>query len=926
MQAFRRSIVVVILALSIASCLGAAESPYLYGIHDTSPAPTEYLSHIKQGSVTGGWITSTVAVGYNPSDYGGVDFTGFANQGHTVVCRINNGYSDVGTIPLPQHYAAFAQRCANFVQNSPGCEIWIIGNETNLACEWPPDGSHKPYVSPQSYAECFRLAYNAIKAVRPHHKVICQPLAPFGGPYGAGTFDRWTHDACPLSWVDYTREMLTAIKSTGGLDGIALHINSRGYTYNDIHSTAQVNAGGKNLYFSFYVYKDWINYGIPSDLYHLPLYATECNGIYYWKGGHPERPTSHYEPGWMQEIYAEINRWNQTAVATGKPVFRCINMYRWCNGCDGWNIDGSSNPYKAQILSDLDAAVAQAYRWPEPPQFPGNITGFVRDRNGSTVGGVTVSTATGGYTTVTASNGSYTLAGVEPGAYTMTASKIAFCYQTVSGVTVTSNGTTTQDFSLTRIGDNLLTNGNFEGGFQGNGVANGWKAWTSGWSNQLTFADSTSPVRSGLHAQKWGRADRLRLHGGICQAAGGVTPGRQYTVGGWIRFEATDPGAWVEIGYDLTGQTSNGEAASVVYTKLESGGQNVWLNYSRTVTATGNAVSVFLKFGQYNEGGSGPSWAYADDVSISEVPTPPIMVHVTDDGAWQTNLSSIHGTWLASDPESGVIQYMWAVSATPDESSIVSGGGWTSVGTATQGTRSVTLQKGAVYYILAKARNPHNQWSTVMASDGIRIVEGPYSLPFVKRYCSDGKWVEAPNLVCTHAPVSGIMPVREEGNMIGIKVTEGSGSFPPGIVPGTRLTVAGRLVTVADTREITDAAVTMTGSGDPPAVPLLIGRDVGGADFFYSSDPVVLGQKGTSWGIGPNNVGLLVTVIGKVITHAPGKFFLDDGSAITGGLPVTCLPGITRPDLNRTVKVTGLVEANGLLVLSQGDIAVFPLQ
>ncbi len=57
----------------------------------------------------------------------------------------------------------------------------------------------------------------------------------------------------------------------------------------------------------------------------------------------------------MQEIYSEINRYNQFAVVSGKPVFRCVNMYRWCQ-CDGWNIDGADDLYEDTILSDLDQA------------------------------------------------------------------------------------------------------------------------------------------------------------------------------------------------------------------------------------------------------------------------------------------------------------------------------------------------------------------------------------------------------------------------------------------------------------------------------------------------------------------------------------------------------------------------------------------
>jgi hypothetical protein len=190
----------------------------------------------------------------------------------------------------------------------------------------------------------------------------------------------FTADGVSINWVQYMNQMLTAIDASGpGPDGIALHINSRGYQYGDIHSTSKVGANGQNLYFSFYVYKDWINFGIPASLYHLPLYATECNGIYYWKGGHPEcsscgNPSCCYQTGWMQEIYAEINRWNTIdAPPAGKPRFHCVNMYRWCAYCDPWNIDGS--PVEGQMLTDLDAAVAQRYRWDSVPSPP--VAAFV---------------------------------------------------------------------------------------------------------------------------------------------------------------------------------------------------------------------------------------------------------------------------------------------------------------------------------------------------------------------------------------------------------------------------------------------------------------------------------------------------------------------------------------------------------------------
>jgi len=370
--------VCTVVSLTLGSWLGmvpllqAQESPYLYGIHDHDTNIGEYLDHLSAGGVTG-WVTATVAIGSDPGNTGGDDYRWISDLGHTVIVRLNNGYCGSGTIPTPDKYDAFAQRAANYAAATQGANLFIIGNETNLAGEWAPVNGHAAYVSPQDYANLFRKTYDAIKEVRPDAKIISQALAPFAGPYPAGSTCGFSHDANPLNWVQYLNQMLTAIKSSGGIDGIALHINSRGYTYGDIHSTQKINAGGQDLFFSFYVYKDWIDHGIPPDLYDLPLYATEANGIYYWSGGHPERPDSHYEAGWMQEIYAEIDRYNQQAAATGKPVFRAINIYRWCAWCDGWNIDGS--PYKGQILTDLDQAVAAKYRWPDggstpPPTTP----------------------------------------------------------------------------------------------------------------------------------------------------------------------------------------------------------------------------------------------------------------------------------------------------------------------------------------------------------------------------------------------------------------------------------------------------------------------------------------------------------------------------------------------------------------------------
>jgi hypothetical protein len=231
----------IALVVVICAQLSAQESPFLYGIHDFSPLPQEYLNHFSGGGATG-WVTATVAIGKNPADMTGVDFRSVSNQGHVVICRLNNGYFPDGSLPPASDYANFAQRCANFVAASQGCTFWQIGNEMNLSVEWPTVNGYRSYVSPQSVAQCFRLCYDAIKAVRPANKVLSMPCAPWAGPYG-GTPGQ--SDGMPLNWVQYENQMLTAIASSTpgpagtGPDGIALHINSRGLRRHPQHRAGE---------------------------------------------------------------------------------------------------------------------------------------------------------------------------------------------------------------------------------------------------------------------------------------------------------------------------------------------------------------------------------------------------------------------------------------------------------------------------------------------------------------------------------------------------------------------------------------------------------------------------------------------------------------------------------------------------------------
>ena len=103
------------------------DSEYIFGIHE--PGGEGHMLELGRP----GWIVFTEAIGASPTDMGGRDYRPWSDKGLGVIVRLNNGYHPAGTIPNAAHYADFAARCANFVANSPGCKIWIIGNEMNFS-------------------------------------------------------------------------------------------------------------------------------------------------------------------------------------------------------------------------------------------------------------------------------------------------------------------------------------------------------------------------------------------------------------------------------------------------------------------------------------------------------------------------------------------------------------------------------------------------------------------------------------------------------------------------------------------------------------------------------------------------------------------------------------------------------------------------
>jgi murein DD-endopeptidase MepM/ murein hydrolase activator NlpD len=374
------------------------DSPYIFGLHD--PGGENLMAQANRR----GWILFTVEVGSDPNNGSGFDFTPWANQDFGIICRINNGYGSAGTIPYSSQYPNFARRVANFVAASPGCKIWVIGNEMNHSQEWPatpnvagiaaaaavrpqpprgpdadPRGRSSPTrfsalqpapqaqagipgprplaaaaaagfepITPTLYASCFRQCRDAIKLLPGHgdDQVVIGAVAPWN--------NQVTYPTNPAGdWVRYFADLL-ALLGGGGLDGIALHTYTHGSDPALIVDTKTMDPPFQNRYYNFFAYRNFMD-AVPAAMRTLPVYITETDQDIAWLD---------QNNGWVRAAYAEIDRWNQ---GTNAQQIRALILYRW-PPFDKWYIEG-----KQGVIADFVEAMRNDYRWrlslPKPADF-----------------------------------------------------------------------------------------------------------------------------------------------------------------------------------------------------------------------------------------------------------------------------------------------------------------------------------------------------------------------------------------------------------------------------------------------------------------------------------------------------------------------------------------------------------------------------
>jgi predicted flap endonuclease-1-like 5' DNA nuclease len=349
--------------------LPLGHSAWLFGMHaatiaDDDPHNRHKIRKLFESQGKRGWIFFTESLGCHPQNIHlnpeiRNRLWDWATSGYGVVVRLNYGYHPSGTIPESQFYDQFAATCARWVElylkhdEVPASTYnWIIqiGNEQNNISEHPGnDAGIKEHISPQRYASAFNKAYAAIKAVLPNTSIAPGAIDPYhSAPWALEGNKRYR----PL---DYFQQMLAGITE---LDAFVLHAYTHGPSLARI--TALDTFGDPFLgdhYFDFQTYRLFME-RIPARWKEAPALITETNHICRQSGAPACDNASQHgwdnaNIGWVRQVYAEIDAWNQTPYA---QQIHGVLLYRWLG--DAWELRN-----KGQVLEDFKQALGHDYRW-----------------------------------------------------------------------------------------------------------------------------------------------------------------------------------------------------------------------------------------------------------------------------------------------------------------------------------------------------------------------------------------------------------------------------------------------------------------------------------------------------------------------------------------------------------------------------------
>ncbi len=170
-----------------------------------------------------------------------------------------------------------------------------------------------------------------------------------------------------------------------------------------------------------------------------------------------------------------------------------------------------------------------------------------------------------------------------------------------------------------------------------------------------------------------------------------------------ILFEGSNDIQFVYV--TANGQRSDGSGATIGVQDLQRT-TGIQTGFNQPIIHTGSFITYRFGAGQYMSSAS---------ILDASAPSRPVVI---DTGAATNSSSQLIASWTADDPESGVVEYQYAIGTTP-------GGVEVRAFTTTDRNGIVetglSLQAGPTYYFAVRAVNGAGLTSEIGVSDGIRI-------------------------------------------------------------------------------------------------------------------------------------------------------------------------------------------------------------
>jgi hypothetical protein len=364
----------------------------------------------------------------------------------------------------------------------------------------------------------------------------------------------------------------------------------------------------------------------------------------------------------------------------------------------------------------------------------------------------------------------------------------------------------------------------------------------------------------------------------------------------WIRANRSS-GTIARVGIDPTGGSdiNSGAINWAYYNRTDE----AWEQEAVTVAPSGEVITLFVSM--YNYAGSTGTVHYADfddtALAFTQDETPPEAFTVSAQSPWP--LATYLGAEISpapTDAESGISSVEYAIGTVPGAEDVRP---YTACpDPTTVSAYGLNLLSGATYYVTVKATNGAGLATTVASNPVLCILEqcvgssGEVTVTGTFKYeVNSGTatvWKSVP--FCT---------VQESSGLNALRVITGDAQDspvpPPAVEPGDIVSVVGTCTTIDGQKTVgwvtpdgaaVDVSVGYVGESANPIRPFVLSvRDLGGGPAGMTN--------GVTGGLGPNNVGMLVTVVGRVRAMGSDErgvkiLYVDDGSAVPCGLSTGC--------------------------------------